>query len=321
MADFKDPLWPEPPVDIWQGGRPLAPPRRRLPPQFELPEIGTPEQKHYIIDPENNPVVPPKGDIQKGQPVGPATAKLPRPYQRQVVDQAHKDWMQGVPKQVDPETLARLSAMGQGIYNALEGQPEVREKVKMSQVANPKHGVFQNLLRSVPNWAPVLQRMKHITAYTDQPARAFRRGLEGVTTGIKPENMDDLRRFVATGRSYTKGPIVRSSEEMALLHELNKLQPGSTVQTLHPKLTGKDAAITGAHEGWHSIYARKYPGSHGPEIPDARARELMTRVLERSGVDENTLVDILGQYSKDPQHGLVEALAQWVYKKHGMGVR
>jgi hypothetical protein len=45
--------------------------------------------------------------------------------------------------------------------------------------------------------------------------------------------------------------------------------------------------------------------------------------LEHSGLSDDEIINVLGQYSKDPQHGLVEALSRFIHNKatHGMQVR
>lgn len=317
-ADDNDPLWPK--KFEWPGGR-LAPQRKASPPLPPGIADEPPNEKYpWIVDPANRPAAPPKGDVQTGEKVGPAYTKAPRDVQRGWVDTAFKDLVN------KPETAFTTARAMEGSVFDTPADRSIRDlslgSVPAGVVSNPANVVFQDLLKRVPRFAGALQKMRPITEYIPHKAGDFTRNTMGVTTGVKPGGMESLARFAQTGR-ILPGPVKRSAEELGRLYNLNTQRAGSTIQSMRPTLKGAEAEVTPIHEGFHSIYSQKFPGSQMPEMADARARELLARTLSRSGINPVEQASIMMQYSQDPQHGLVEALAQFVNQKakHGMGVR
>ena len=312
-ADDNDPLWPK--AFQWPGGRALAPLRKPAPPMPPGLQEEPPNEKFpWIVDPDNRPAAPPKGDENTGQKIGPAFTKLPRDAQRGAVNSTFDSM-------VSDARAMKGSVFDTGFDKALRfGASDPHGGLGV--VSNPSNAVFRDLERRVPRFAGSLQKMRPITEYVAKKADDFKRNVLGVTTGIDPEKLEALGRFAQTGRTLP-GPVKRTAPELERLYSINAQRQGSTLQSIRPTLQGSEAEVTPIHEGFHALYANKFPKSQVPEMADARARELLTRVLERSGVNPVNQAGILSQYYRDPQHGLVEALAQFVNQKakHGMGVR
>ena len=312
-ADDNDPLWPK--AFQWPGGRALAPHNKPLPPLPPGLREEPPNEKFpWIVDPDNRPAVPPKGRPETGQPTGPAFTKIPRDAQRGAVSSTFD-------QMVNQARSSKGSVFDTTFNKALRfGASDPMGGLGV--VTNPANPVFSSMAKRVPSFAGALQKMRQLTEYAPKKAGEFQRNVLGVTTGVKPEQVEVLRRHAQKGLGLP-GPVKRTNEELKRLYDLNVQRQGSTLQSIRPGLRGNEAETTPIHEGFHALYANKFPHSQVPEMADDRARELLNRVLERSGMSTPDMVRIVGQYSKDPQHGLVEALAQFVNSKaqHGMGVR
>jgi hypothetical protein len=116
----------------------------------------TDERQNYIVNPAIQPVAPPKGDVQTGQPVGPAHAAMPRDMQRAAVDATFRNM--AVPKiSRGPSKQFVSQALSEG-YNALDtvlnGRPEVRDNVAFSIVTprNPVRGFSKAELAAQELW-------------------------------------------------------------------------------------------------------------------------------------------------------------------------
>lgn len=299
--EFKDPLWPEPTPDLWMGRKPLAPWRPPLP---SLPPEPKPtELEPYIVDPDNRPVQPPKGRPETGQPVGPMFTKLPRQDQRGAVDKTFNDLVAGARGiQGSVFDTAFDKALRFGSADSMGG---IGAQPMTGIVANPNNPLFQQLLKRMPRLATALSKAKPITEYVERDHPDFSRAY-GVTSAVPNET---TRVAIMQGNPVSGGFGI-TPEEMKRMALRNVRAPGSSFQSF-PKSRGSVADETLAHEGYHALYAGKYPSSQSPNVDPERAFDLMERILKRAGVSDQEILANMVKYAKDPQHGIVDALGRY----------
>jgi len=190
---FKDPLWPEPPPDLWRGGRPLAPLRPARPKPPVEPEVETKEEKTYLVNPDLQITPPPKGDPQTGQPLGPAFTQVPRDMQRRTVDSTMRDMISklGTPALTDQAQAFKGSVFDTPEYAALR-QSMVGGGPIGAGILRPVNGaVFSATEKAAQRLLPpkLLDALKNDTRpggeYTLDTAAKFGRGEKGYTEYAK----------------------------------------------------------------------------------------------------------------------------------------
>lgn len=309
---FKDPLWPEPPVDIWRGGRPLAPYRPPKPPM--PPEPKPNELEHWF--PQDGLEPQPKADPQQGQPVGPAFAQMPRDFQREAVNQTYGDMVKGYLQR----RVAEAGKMTQGPFHAQGAIDQAAGGAmgSMGVVHNESSPYFQSILKEMPWFATPLRKMEQSVEYLP-PVKRLANYL-GLTTGLSKPLTPTVRATLESQAAVSRIPSdgVRALSPAKIL-DLADRGPGATVQRFPEAIPPTN--VTKAHEGFHSIYALQNPEGQVPRATGDRALQLMGRVLRRSGLSVDDSLKIMQKYANDPSHGLVEALGQWTARKGGMNVR
>ncbi len=237
--EFKDPLWPEPPPDLWRGGRPLAPwkpPVRKVAPPAP-PEPGTKENETYLINPDLGPIIPPKGDSQTGQPLGPAFAQMPRDMQRSTVGATYDDML----RQLGKGTVAETA---QGLKGSVMDTPEYA-------------AIRQALTGGGPIGAGILRPVNGaVFSATENAAQRL----------LPKKLLDALKNDKRPGGEYTLDTVAdfhpgeRGYTEYATNSRTGQ-QHGPIDIRLNPKMV-KGHPETGIHEANHAFsYRRSGEGS------------------------------------------------------------
>jgi hypothetical protein len=192
----------------------------------------------------------------------------------------------------------------------------------MGTVINPESRYFQWLAAEDPRFAGALQKMKGGLEYAENVSKKGverMKGAHGVTTQLDPSGVDQVMSMAADlPDHFLPGPIQNPATlgELKSLAARTKIDPAATMQHINPAgANATDTPVTLYHEGLHSIYANKPGSGQVPQMADDRARDLMARALNRAGLSHEQAVPILHHYWMDPQHGLVEAIAQFLNAK------
>ena len=266
-----------------------------------LPEDDTDERQNYIVNPNIQPVAPPKGDVQTGQPVGPAYTAMPRDAQRAMVDSTFRQISRGPSKQMVSNTLstgmgelAKLDQMRRNPNRAPIGGVQMPEpgEVVQSVVANPEHSAFQQLLRQFPAEAEHLIKMPGITRYADvAPAEMAKIGGRAATIPVT----EQVAQQVAS-----HGVIRGVDATVEQIAELART-PGSTLQ-LFPKGMSVSPQ-TPLHEAGHALRFSRTENATGiPQITAAKAQEILA-AAKKAGI-------ATGRYGGDVIHQALDALSK-----------